>query len=76
MSALTMVVVFFGICNNHNSIGIEMCVQAGYNYDKAFRNTVEICKMLMQKFGIDADHVVSHYDVCAKELPFCNPGKR
>lgn len=59
----------FGICNNHNSIGIEMCVQAGYNYDKAFRNTVEICKMLMQKFGIDADHVVSHYDVCAKNCP-------
>ena len=59
----------FGICNNHNSIGIEMCVQAGYNYDKAFQNTVEICKMLMQKFGIDADHVVSHYDVCAKNCP-------
>ena len=46
-----------------------MCVQAGYNYDKAFQNTVEICKMLMQKFGIDADHVVSHYDVCAKNCP-------
>lgn len=59
----------FGICNNHNSIGIEMCVQAGYNYDKAFQNTVEVCKMLMQKFGIDADHVVSHYDVCAKNCP-------
>ena len=25
--------------------------------------------MLMQKFGIDADHVVSHYDVCAKNCP-------
>lgn len=59
----------FGICNNHNSIGIEMCVQAGYNYEKAFQNTVEICKMLMQKFGIDANHVVSHYDVCAKNCP-------
>lgn len=23
----------------------------------------------MQKFGIDADHVVSHYDVCAKNCP-------
>ena len=59
----------FGTCNNHNSIGIEMCVQAGYNYEKAFQNTVEICKMLMKKFGIDADHVVSHYDVCAKNCP-------
>ena len=59
----------FGTCNNHNSIGIEMCVQAGYNYEKAFQNTVEICKMLMKKFGIDANHVVSHYDVCAKNCP-------
>lgn len=46
-----------------------MCVQAGYNYEKAFQNTVEICKMLMKKFGIDANHVVSHYDVCAKNCP-------
>lgn len=24
---------------NKNSIGVEMCVQAGYNYEKAFENT-------------------------------------
>lgn len=59
----------FGTCNNHNSIGIEMCVNAGYNYEKAFQNTVKVCKFLMKLYGIDADHVVQHYDVCAKNCP-------
>lgn len=59
----------FGTCNNHNSIGIEMCVNAGYNYEKAFQNTVRVCKFLMKLHGIDADHVLQHYDVCAKNCP-------
>ena len=60
---------FFGIANNRNSIGIEMCVNAGYNYEKAFQNTVALTKQLMKELGIDADHVVTHYDVCAKNCP-------
>lgn len=28
---------------NKNSIGVEMCVQAGYNYEKAFENTRYWC---------------------------------
>lgn len=59
----------FGTVNNRNSIGIEMCVNNGYNYEKAFQNTVTLTKQLMQELGIDADHVVSHYDVCAKNCP-------
>ena len=59
----------FGVCSNHNSIGIEMCVQSGYNYEKAFQNTVNVCKQLMKQYGIDADHVLQHYDVCAKNCP-------
>lgn len=59
----------FGTCNNHNSIGIEMCVNSGYNYEKAFQNTVRVCKFIMKLYGIDADHVVQHYDVCAKNCP-------
>jgi len=56
----------FGTVNNRNSVGIEMCVQAGYNYEKAFQNTVQVCKQLMKQLGIPADRVVQHYDVCAK----------
>lgn len=59
----------FGTVNNRNSIGVEMCVNAGYNYEKAFQNTVTVVKQLMKELNIDADHVVSHYDVCAKNCP-------
>ena len=59
----------FGTCNNHNSIGIEMCVQSGYNYEKAFQNTVAVCKQIMKQFGIPAERVLQHYDVCAKNCP-------
>ena len=59
----------FGTVNNHNSIGIEMCMNKGYNYEKAFQNTVDVCKQLMKKYGIPASRVVQHYDVCAKNCP-------
>ena len=59
----------FGIVNNRNSICIEMCVNAGYDYEAAFQNTVLLTRYLMQELGIDADHVVSHYDVCTKNCP-------
>ncbi len=59
----------FGTVNNRNSIGIEMCMNDGYNYEKAFQNTVDVCKQLMKKYNIPASRVVQHYDVCAKNCP-------
>ena len=59
----------FGIVNNRNSIGIEMCVQKGYDIEKAFENTVLLVKYLMNRTGIKADRVVQHYDVCLKNCP-------
>ena len=59
----------FGTVNNRNSIGIEMCVNAGYDYEKAFQNTVKACKMVMQELDIPADRVYRHYDICAKQCP-------
>lgn len=59
----------YGIAHNRNSVGIEMCVNTGYDYERAFQNTVELCKYLMQTLGINADHVIQHYDVCAKNCP-------
>ncbi|MDD2979130.1 MAG: glucosaminidase domain-containing protein [Hespellia sp.] len=59
----------FGTANNKNTIGVEMCVQAGYNFDKAFANTVALVKQLMAETGIPADRVIQHYDVCAKNCP-------
>ena len=59
----------FGTVNNRNSIGVEMCVQKGYNYEKAFQNTAELVRQLMAQTGIPADRVLQHYDVCAKNCP-------
>ncbi len=59
----------FGICNNRNSIGVEICVNEGCNYEKAFQNGVQVVKDLVKRFNIPADRVVSHYDVCGKNCP-------
>lgn len=59
----------FGTVNNRNSIGVEMCVQAGYDFNRAFANTVEFVRQLMAETGISADRVLQHYDVCAKNCP-------
>lgn len=59
----------FGTVNNKNSISVEMCVQAGYDFNKAFANTVAFVRQLMEETGIPADRVLQHYDVCAKNCP-------
>lgn len=59
----------FGTVSNRNSIGVEMCVQKNYNYEKALQNTVELVRQLMAQTGIPADRVLQHYDVCAKNCP-------
>lgn len=59
----------FGIVNNKNSIGVEMCVQANYDFEKALKNTIELVIFLMEKLDIPAEKVVQHYDVCQKNCP-------
>ncbi|WP_044294475.1 N-acetylmuramoyl-L-alanine amidase [Robinsoniella peoriensis] len=59
----------FGTVNNKNTIGVEICVQAGYDFDKAFNNTAEFVRQLMVETGIPAERVLQHYDVCAKNCP-------
>ena len=59
----------FGIVNNRNSICIEMCCNAGYDYEAAFQNTVALTRHLMKELDISADCVLQHYDVCSKDCP-------
>lgn len=59
----------FGSYGNRNSIGVEMCVQGGYNYEKAFQNTVELVRQLMKETGIPASRVYRHLDICSKNCP-------
>lgn len=60
----------FGKCTNSNSISIEMCSTDGKISTATYKNTVELTKSLMKKYGIDASRVVRHWDVCSK----CCPG--
>lgn len=59
----------FGRYGNRSSIGVEMCVQSGYNYEKAFQNTVAVVKEIMRETGIPASRVYRHYDICSKHCP-------
>lgn len=58
----------YGITNS-NSVGIEMCVNSDGNYEKAFRNTVDVVKNLMGELNIPLDRVVRHYDASRKNCP-------
>ena len=61
-------------CRNKNSIGVEMCCKKDakgnlYMTDKTIKNTQELVLYLMEKYGIDAEHVIRHYDVTHKICP-------
>ena len=58
-------------CRNSNSIGIELCVRNKgsqtadsrdwYFEDATVSAAVSLTKSLMEKYGIDADHVLRHH---------------
>ncbi len=55
-------------CRNANAIGVEMCNSVSRNLTVE-RNTAELVRYLMDKYNIDIDHVVRHYDVTLKDCP-------
>lgn len=71
----------YGIAKNMNCVSIEMCstnstgkVEApnspGWSVsDAVVSKTAELTKYLMDLYGIDADHVIRHYDVTGKLCP-------
>lgn len=58
----------YGI-TNRNSIGIEMCINSDSDYNKAYKNTIELVKNLMVKFNISDENVIRHYDASRKNCP-------
>ena len=58
----------YGI-TNQNSVGIEICVNADGNYEKAVANAIELTKYLMKELNIPAERVVRHYDASRKNCP-------
>ena len=61
-------------CRNSNSIGIEMCSRkradgSYYIKPETVANAAALAKDIMQRYGIDTEHVVRHYDVTGKRCP-------
>lgn len=66
-------------CRNSNSIGIELCVrnkgnqsadgQDWYFEDATVKAAEQLVRYLMQKYDVDAEHVIRHYDVTGKICP-------
>ena len=61
-------------CRNANSIGIEMCSRkradgSYYILPETVANAATLAKDIMQRYGIDTDHVLRHYDVTGKRCP-------
>ena len=61
-------------CRNGNSIGIEMCSRkrADGSYcikPETVANAAALAREIMQRYGIDTEHVVRHYDVTGKHCP-------
>ena len=56
-------------CRNANSIGVEMCNSVG-SVPEAVRNrTAVFVRQKMAEYGIDVDHVLTHYLVTGKRCP-------
>lgn len=61
-------------CRNGNSIGIEMCSRkradgSYYIKPETVANAAALAKGIMQRYGIDTEHVLRHYDVTGKRCP-------
>ncbi|MBQ9346952.1 MAG: N-acetylmuramoyl-L-alanine amidase [Oscillibacter sp.] len=71
----------YGIVTNRNSISIEICSTSRtgrvvpsnspewYFTDAVIDRAVELTQYLMKEYGIDAAHVIRHYDVSGKPCP-------
>src|SRR5690625_2290083 len=49
-----------GGAHNHNSIGIEICVNSDSDFKKAVQNAAELVKHLMKKHNIPQRNVIQH----------------
>lgn len=71
----------YGVAKNTNCVSIEICStnstgkmqsanSPSYSFtDAALKNALDLTKHLMAEYGIDADHVIRHYDVNGKPCP-------
>ena len=55
---------------NRESIGIEICVNAGGDFERAKANAAALVRLLMAEQGIDMAHVVQHNHWSGKDCPY------
>lgn len=56
-------------CRNSNSIGVEMCNSVGGVPEAVRARTAAFVRQKMAEYGIDVDHVLTHYLVTGKRCP-------
>lgn len=54
---------------NRNSVGIEMAVYAGIDFNDAMRNTAKLTSELLVHYGLDVNRIKQHYDFSGKNCP-------
>ncbi|RKM55330.1 N-acetylmuramoyl-L-alanine amidase [Butyrivibrio sp. X503] len=56
---------------NNDTISIEVCHQdeTGQFTDASYDTVIKLTKWLMDKYNLNTDHVIRHYDVTGKECP-------
>ena len=74
---------YYTDARNTNSISIEMCCYKNSKgkldiKEEVVNKAIELTKYLMEKYNIDADHVIRHYDATRKmcPAPFVNDESR
>ncbi len=58
----------YGI-TNQNSVGIELCIHQGSDFDQTMQNAATVVKELMEELHIPPERVVRHYDASRKQCP-------
>ena len=70
---------YYGKATNTNTINIEMCGdKTGVASAETQENAINLGKELMEKYNIDIDHVIRHFDVTGKQCPayFCGSASK
>lgn len=65
---------YYSECRNDSAIGIEMCCHKNADGEWYFdeitvEKTAELVRELMEKYELDTEHVIRHYDVTHKKCP-------
>jgi N-acetylmuramoyl-L-alanine amidase CwlA len=60
---------------NNYTIGIEMCVNIDSDWQKVLQNTIDLTRYLMNKYNIQIENILRHYDITGKDCPkmMCPP---